>query len=92
MDKTKARDVLRDAVSYIIEKNKNVNGTEEFVQETNDMEDFLIARFFNQKEYSIGKRNETKIENAINELRKAQVKGDYDSIEKVIEELKEITY
>jgi hypothetical protein len=46
MTKEKARDVLRNCISYIIEKNKTVTGTEEFVTEANDMEDFLIANYF----------------------------------------------
>lgn len=48
MNKEKARDILRDLVSYAIDRSKRIEGTEEFQTEINDMEDFLIKEYFNK--------------------------------------------
>lgn len=43
MTKEKAKDILREAVSYIV--NQKVDGLEEFKKDVNDMEDFIVENF-----------------------------------------------
>lgn len=46
MTKEKARDILREAVSYII--GRQVDGIEDFKTDVNNLEDYLLKEFFNK--------------------------------------------
>ena len=46
MEKEKAKDILREAVSYIV--GRQVEGLEDFKTEVNDLEDYLLKEFFNR--------------------------------------------
>ena len=48
MTKDKARDILREMISYMVNRGRLVEGLEDFITDCNDTEDFLIAEYFNK--------------------------------------------
>lgn len=46
MTKEKAQDILREVVSYIVKRGREVEGIEDFIKDTSDMEDYLLDNYF----------------------------------------------